>query len=88
VTANTARDQVAPARPWGIGRLAPYPTTARLPFTTVTIDPTTQTGVFYDRSGQVVEMGKHGTSSATGTSTSTNLDSQPDQGHDQDSQQD
>ncbi len=88
MTANTTPHQLAPARPWGIGRLAPYPTTAQLPFTTVTVDPTTQTGVFYDHSGRVVEMGKHGTSSATGTSTSTNLDSQPDQGHDQDSQQD
>ncbi|MEV2215403.1 putative ATP-grasp-modified RiPP [Streptomyces sp. NPDC050997] len=80
--------QSSTSRPWGARRLAPYPTAAKLPFTTVTIDPTTQTGVFCDASGQVVEMGKHGTSSATGTSTSTNLDSQPDQGHDQDSQQD
>jgi putative ATP-grasp target RiPP len=33
-------------------------------------------------------MGKHGTGSGTETATATNLDSQPDQGHDQDSQQD
>ncbi|GAA4030540.1 MULTISPECIES: putative ATP-grasp-modified RiPP [Streptomyces] len=88
MAANTTRNQLVPVRPWGIGRLAPYPTTVKQPFTTVTIDPTTQTGVFYDHLRQVVEMGKHGTSSATATSTSTNLDSQPDQGHDQDSQQD
>ncbi|MEW1701213.1 putative ATP-grasp-modified RiPP, partial [Streptomyces sp. NPDC091278] len=54
---------------------------------TVTIDPTTQLGVFRDRVGQVVEMGKHGTSSGTETST-TNSDSKNDQGHDQDSNQD
>jgi putative ATP-grasp target RiPP len=85
---NAARKHLTPVRPWGIGRLAPYPATEKQPFTSVTIDPMTQTGVFYDHLSQVVEMGKHGTSSATATSTSTNLDSQPDQGHDQDSQQD
>ncbi|WP_245172872.1 putative ATP-grasp-modified RiPP [Streptomyces achromogenes] len=52
------------------------------------MDPTTQLGVFCDRVGQVVEMGKHGTSSGTETSTTTNSDSRNDQGHDQDSTQD
>lgn len=88
VTVNTTGKQLVPVRPWGIGRLAPYPVTVKQPFTTITIDPTTQTGVFYDHLSQVVEMGKHGTSSGTETSTSTNLDSQPDQGHDQDTQKD
>ncbi|MFJ5225405.1 putative ATP-grasp-modified RiPP [Streptomyces sp. NPDC088400] len=76
------------ARPWGATRLAPYPTTVRRPHSTVTVDPVTQVGVFRDRYGQVVEMGKHGTSSGTETSTTTNSDSQNDQGHDQDSQRD
>ncbi|QKV94639.1 putative ATP-grasp-modified RiPP [Streptomyces sp. NA02950] len=85
----TTRDtQFTPARPWGVGRLAPYPTTVRRPHATVTIDPGTQTGVYRDRLGQLVEMGKHGTSSGTETSTATNPDSAPDQGLDQDSQQD
>ncbi|MFF4482552.1 putative ATP-grasp-modified RiPP [Streptomyces sp. NPDC001520] len=75
-------------RPWGLRRLGPYPTTAEMPFTTVTIDPDTQTGVFRDRDGLAVEMGRHGTSSATSTSTVTNLDSRNDAGSDQDSQQD
>ncbi|MEU0274914.1 putative ATP-grasp-modified RiPP [Streptomyces sp. NPDC006307] len=74
--------------PWASRRLRPYPTTVKLPFSTVEIDPATQLGVFRDRHGRVVDMGRHGTSSATETSTSTNLDSQPDQGHDQDNQQD
>ncbi|MFF7654337.1 putative ATP-grasp-modified RiPP [Streptomyces sp. NPDC007983] len=77
-----------PVRPWGLRRLGPYPTATQMPFTTVTIDPDTQTGVFRDRDGLVVEMGKHGTSSATSTSTVTNLDSRNDAGSDQDSQQD
>ncbi|WP_406403054.1 putative ATP-grasp-modified RiPP [Streptomyces sp. NBC_00879] len=85
---TTSTEQLIHARPWGAGRLAPYPTTVRRPDTTVTIDPETQTGVYRDRLGQVVEMGKHGTSSGTETSTTTNSDSAPDQGHDQDSQQD
>lgn len=76
------------ARPWGVRRLSPYPTTVRRPHATVTIDPLTQLGVFRDRVGLVVDMGKHGTSSGTETSTTTNSDSAPDQGHDQDSQQD
>ncbi|MET8288362.1 putative ATP-grasp-modified RiPP [Streptomyces sp. NPDC005132] len=75
-------------RPWGSGRLTPYPTTISLPHTTVAIDPATQLGVFRDRAGRVVEMGKHGTSSGTETSTTTNSDSANDQGSDQDSQQD
>ncbi|MEU7012648.1 putative ATP-grasp-modified RiPP [Streptomyces sp. 2RAF24] len=78
----------SPTRPWGAGRLAPYPTVTRRPHATVAIDPTTQLGVFRDRAGQVVEMGKHGTSSGTETSTTTNSDSRNDQGHDQDSNQD
>ncbi|WP_053913983.1 putative ATP-grasp-modified RiPP [Streptomyces sp. SCSIO 75703] len=76
------------ARPWGAGRLAPYPVTVRRPHATVVIDPATQLGVYRDPAGQVVEMGKHGTSSGTETSTLTNSDSRNDQGHDQDSNQD
>ncbi|MET9529227.1 MULTISPECIES: putative ATP-grasp-modified RiPP [unclassified Streptomyces] len=71
--------------PWGAHRLTPYPATVRLPHASVTVDPVTQLGVFRDRAGHVVEMGKHGTSKGTETSTTTNSDSAPDQGHDQDS---
>lgn len=78
------------ARPWGAGRLAPYPTTIPLPHTSVLVDPDTQLGVFRNRDGHVVEMGKHGTSSGTETSTSTSSDgsSGNDQGSDQDSNTD
>ncbi|MGP3688439.1 putative ATP-grasp-modified RiPP [Streptomyces sp. IBSNAI002] len=80
-----------PIAPWGSSRLAPYATTVQLPHASVTIDPTTQLGIFRDRHGRVAEMGKHGTSSATGTTTSTSPDGGQgtgDQGSDQDSQQD
>jgi putative ATP-grasp target RiPP len=85
---TTSATQIASVRPWGAGRLAPFPATVHLPHSTVAIDPTTQLGVFRDRAGHVVEMGKHGTSKGTETSTTTNSDSKNDQGHDQDSQQD
>lgn len=84
---QTATRTAAP-RPWGPRRLGRYPATVKLPFTTVTVDPDTQVAVFRDADGHVVEMGKHGTSSATSTTTTTNLDSKNDQGSDQDSQQD
>ncbi|MET9541046.1 putative ATP-grasp-modified RiPP [Streptomyces sp. NPDC006553] len=64
-----------------------HPGTIRRPRTTVDIDPATQTGVFRDCEGLVVEMGKHGTSSGTETNTTTDNDSAPDQCHDQDSRQ-
>lgn len=69
--------------------MRPYPTTCVRPFATVAIDPVTQTGVFRDAEGLVVEMGKHGTSKGTETNLqSTNLDSRNDSDHDQDSSQD
>ncbi|MGV9502134.1 putative ATP-grasp-modified RiPP [Streptomyces sp. NPDC003642] len=63
------------ARPWGLGRMAPYPTVAPA-YARVALDPATQTAVFYDAAGQVVEMGKHGTSSGTNPSTGTSPDGQ------------
>ncbi|MFE6099733.1 putative ATP-grasp-modified RiPP [Streptomyces laurentii] len=82
--------KLTPVRPWGVGRLAPYPTTVQLPHASVSIDPETQLGVFRDRVGRVVEMGKHGTNSGTETKTSTSPDGQSgnDEGSDQDSNQD
>ena len=80
--------QSTPTRPWGVGRLAPYPVTLPRPHASVAVDPDTQLGVFRDRDGRVVEMGKHGTSRGTETSTTTNSDSRNDHGHDQDSEQD
>ncbi|WP_030573452.1 putative ATP-grasp-modified RiPP [Streptomyces aureocirculatus] len=75
-------------RPWGAGRLAPYPKITHRPHASVTLEPDTQLGIYVDRTGKIIDMGKHGTSSGTETPTSTNSDSAPDQGHDQDSQQD
>ncbi|MFI8907828.1 putative ATP-grasp-modified RiPP [Streptomyces albidoflavus] len=48
--------------------------TDRLPvsppsYATVTLDASTQTAVYTDSLGRVVEMGKHGTSRTTGTAS-------------------
>ncbi|MDT0387790.1 putative ATP-grasp-modified RiPP [Streptomyces dubilierae] len=63
------------ARPWGLGRMAPYPTMAPA-YARAALDPATQTAVFYDATGQVLEMGKHGTSTGTNPSTGTSPDGQ------------
>ncbi|MET9757685.1 putative ATP-grasp-modified RiPP [Streptomyces sp. NPDC006372] len=60
------------ARPWGITRMAPYPTMA--PAVRAELDPATQTAVFYDSAGQVMEMGKHNTSTGTSPATGTSPD--------------
>ncbi|MFF4223165.1 putative ATP-grasp-modified RiPP [Streptomyces abikoensis] len=86
---TTSAIQLTAARPWGISRMRPYPTTYQQPFASVAIDPDTQKGIFRDRAGQVVEMGKHGSNTGTETQPqSTNLDSRNDTDHDQDSEQD
>ncbi|UXY33017.1 putative ATP-grasp-modified RiPP [Streptomyces sp. HUAS TT20] len=62
-------------RPWGVGRMAPYPSMAP-GYATATLDPETQTTVFRDPSGQVMEMPGHGTSTGTTPSTGTSPDGQ------------
>ncbi|WP_043264713.1 putative ATP-grasp-modified RiPP [Streptomyces sp. CT34] len=75
--------------PWGISRLRPYPSVHQPGYSTAELDPTTQTTVFRDARGGVVEMGKHGTAKGTETSPqSTNLDSRNDSDSDQDDEQD
>jgi putative ATP-grasp target RiPP len=39
------------------------------PYASVVLDPVTQTARYTDDTGQVVEMGKHGTSRTTGTAS-------------------
>ncbi|MFE1437108.1 putative ATP-grasp-modified RiPP [Streptomyces sp. NPDC058739] len=75
--------------PWGVGRMAPYPAMAPA-CAGVELDPVTQTAVFYDRSGEVMEMPGHGTSTGTAPATGTSPDGQgqgntdSDQGSDSD----
>lgn len=63
---------ITPA-PWGLSRMAPYPTMAA-EHARVELDPSTQTAVFLDRSGEVMEMPGHGTSTGTSPATGTSPD--------------
>ncbi|MCO6009330.1 putative ATP-grasp-modified RiPP [Actinoallomurus purpureus] len=59
----------APGEPWAM-RLV----TDRLPlgppaYATVSLDPPTQTGRYFDPIGQPIEMGRHGTSKTRGTAS-------------------
>ncbi len=70
--------------------MRPYPAARHHEYSSVTIDPDTQLGVFRDGSGGVVELGKHG-GTHVGTETqpqSTHLDGVNDTDHDQDSTRD
>ncbi|SBT90470.1 putative ATP-grasp target RiPP [Streptomyces sp. DI166] len=62
-------DAVTPP-PWGVRRMAPYPTMAP-GYARAEIEPTTQTTHYFDADGRVLEMGKHGTSTGTNPATNT-----------------
>ncbi|MFF9914821.1 putative ATP-grasp-modified RiPP [Streptomyces sp. NPDC013457] len=59
--------------PWGVGRIAPYPTMAP-EYSSVRLDPVTQTAEFLDQLGAVMEMPGHGTSTGTSPATGTSPD--------------
>ncbi|WP_369395125.1 putative ATP-grasp-modified RiPP [Streptomyces sp. CG1] len=61
--------------PWGVSRMAPYPTTAP-GYALAALDPSTQVAVFFDADGHVLEMPGHGTSTGTTPSTGTSPDGQ------------
>lgn len=60
-------------RPWGLSRMAPYPTSAPT-YARAELQPATQTTAYYDLTGGLVAMAKHGTSSGTNPSTGTSPD--------------
>ncbi|WP_406337397.1 putative ATP-grasp-modified RiPP [Streptomyces sp. NBC_00649] len=62
--------------PWGLRRLAAYPTGETPLHTRVEIDPVTQTGRYLNADGVVVMSPGHGTSSGTNPSTGTSPDGQ------------
>ena len=81
--------QTVTERPWGLGRMAEYPSVTVQPYAIVELDPATQLGLFKDAAGDVLEMGQHGTSKGTKQMVdSTNLDGKGDQDQSQDSEQD
>jgi putative ATP-grasp target RiPP len=76
-------------RPWALGRMRPYPPVKPEPWASVELDPATQLAVYRDQHGQLIEMGRHGTSRGTETRPqSTNVDSRNDTDNDQDNERD
>ncbi|MET8454135.1 putative ATP-grasp-modified RiPP [Streptomyces sp. NPDC005209] len=59
--------------PWGVARMAPYPTMAPT-YARAELNPLTQTTVFFNSCGQVMEMPGHGTSTGTNPATGTSPD--------------
>jgi putative ATP-grasp target RiPP len=81
--------QTTMKRPWGLGRMAEYPAATVHEYAVAELDPETQLGVFTTATGDVLEMGKHGTSTGKETNkVSTNQDGKGDNDSDQDSDSD
>jgi putative ATP-grasp target RiPP len=58
------------AEPWGMSRMSPFPAFDDTAINCrLFLDPLTQTGRYVDRSGQIVEAGKHGTNRKKSTAT-------------------
>lgn len=62
-------DDLEPA--WGLGRVRPFPSGPVVSYASVELDPVTQTGVYRDAEGSIVQMGKHGTNKTTSSATAT-----------------
>jgi putative ATP-grasp target RiPP len=58
-------------RPWGATRLTGYAGSVGVAYARLELDPVTQVTRYLDKSGNVLEMGKHGTNAAQGTSNPT-----------------
>lgn len=57
--------------PWGITRVVPFDPAAAVTVPYVELDPETQTGRYFDPSGQPIKAGKHGTNKQTVDNTKT-----------------
>ncbi|GLW53988.1 putative ATP-grasp-modified RiPP [Kitasatospora phosalacinea] len=74
--------------PWGLTRMGSYSDTGTgtVPLLVPVLDPETQVAVLIDEHGRTVELGEHGTSTNTSTTTQTgSADGQNPGGSDQDS---
>ncbi|MFD7104219.1 putative ATP-grasp-modified RiPP [Streptomyces celluloflavus] len=71
--ATTAATTSTTLPPWGLGRMRPFPRTARLPYSDIVLDPHTQTGRWLSSDGREVPvMDKHKASETSNeTTTST-----------------
>ncbi|WEB40754.1 putative ATP-grasp-modified RiPP [Streptomyces yunnanensis] len=73
------------ATPWGLSRMKPFPATTAMPCTGIVLDPRTQTARWLTEDGsEIPAMDKHRASETSQeTNTSTSLDGNRDEGHDQ-----
>lgn len=74
--------------PWALQGMRPYPNQGSADYASVSLDPETQTAVFHDFTGRVMEMPKHGTSTGTRESTRTSQGDGQNPGTDADSTSD
>lgn len=58
-----------PTVPWGLTRATGWLPIAPLPYDTARLDPDTQLAVFTDKDGHLVELGRHGSNSASATTS-------------------
>ncbi len=67
---RSARRVVSPPHaPWALRLVTDRLPVARAPYATVTLDAATQTARYTDAGGQLVEMGRHGTSRTSSTAS-------------------
>jgi putative ATP-grasp target RiPP len=85
---NTDQHIGLSVRPWGLRRMTHYPKTITLEYTSVELDPETQTGVYLDSVGQPIEAGRHGTGTDTRSPTGTSTDGSNSGDNDSDSNPD
>ena len=52
-------------QPWGLSRMRPYPEVIEVPYSSAVLDPETQTGLYFDAAGRLVEMKHKKTNRAT-----------------------
>lgn len=60
---------LAPLAPWAMRLVTDRLPVGPPPYAAVSLDAVTQTARYTDSTGQVVEMGKHGTSRTSGTAS-------------------
>ncbi|MFF9310056.1 putative ATP-grasp-modified RiPP [Streptomyces sp. NPDC014748] len=72
-TSSPLPDGVGTPAPWGVTRMAPYPTSAP-GYAHAQLDAATQATVFFAEDGAILEMPGHGTSTNTSPSTGTSPD--------------
>ncbi|MFJ6705698.1 MULTISPECIES: putative ATP-grasp-modified RiPP [unclassified Streptomyces] len=62
---------LAPKTPWAMRLVTDRLPVGPPPYAAVALDAATQTALYTDAAGQVVEMGKHGTNKTVGTASTS-----------------